>query len=171
MSSAPHTLTLEQRLTQLEALKQNRLDHLSSAYLEQHLNKSNMAESYQQAFILLYQEYEECLQQATIIAFDLNAFQAKKILYKKDRIRLFKKHDIDFMALAEADAIHTLSLIVNALHYNGIVVTSALANKFPHWKEGFNMVQLDLAYKKLAPRCVAHYEALLEALIAQLSKI
>lgn len=164
MSSNPTLKTAEQVTQLLVELKQKALDQTAQDFLDKNLNRSNAEASYKQAFILLCQEYEDGLQQATIAAFHLNEFQAKKILYKKDRIRLFKKHGIDFNALASAEAAHTLSLIVNALHYEGIV-TEALANKFPYWKEGFNMVQLDQAYKKLAPQCVAHYQALLDALI------
>lgn len=155
-------------LNTLNGLKAQPLDQAAQNFISEHLRKANAEETYKQAFNELYQAYEDGLQQATIVAFGLNAAQAKKILYKKDRVRLFRKHGIDFDALTSADAIGTLGLIVNALHYEGIV-TEALANKFPYWKEGFNMVQLDQAYKKLAPQCVAHYEALLDALIAYAS--
>ena len=155
-------------LNTLNGLKAQPLDQAAQNFISEHLRKANAEETYKQAFNELYQAYEEGLQQATIAAFGLNAAQAKKILYKKDRVRLFRKHGIDFDALTSADAISTLGLIVNALHYEGIV-TEALANKFPYWKEGFNMVQLDQAYKKLAPQCVVHYEALLDALIAYAS--
>jgi hypothetical protein len=155
-------------LATLNSLKAQALDETAQQFIQEHLKKPNAEAVYKQAFNELYQAYEEGLQQATIAAFGLNAAQAKKILYKKDRVRLFRKHGIDFDALTSADAISTLGLIVNALHYEGIV-TEALANKFPYWKEGFNMVQLDQAYKKLAPQCVAHYEALLDALIEHAS--
>ena len=154
----------EQAITYLNSLKQTALDEEAHAFIRKTLTKSNEASTYTQAFSLLYQRYEEMLQQATIAAFGLNDFQAKKILYKKDRIRLFKKHGIDFNALAGADAMNTLSLIVNASHYEGLV-TEALADKFPYWKEGFAMVQLDQAYKKLVPQCIEHQQALLDALI------
>ncbi len=156
------------QLDTLNGLKAQALDESAQQFIREHLNKTNAEATYKQAFNELYQAYEEGLQQATIAAFGLNDAQAKKILYKKDRVRLFRKHGIDFDALTSADAISTLGLIVNALHYEGIV-TEALANKFPYWKEGFNMVQLDQAYKKLAPQCVAHYEALLDALIGYAS--
>lgn len=155
-------------LATLNSLKAQALDETAQQFIQEHLKKPNAEAVYKQAFNELYQAYEEGLQQATIAAFGLNTAQAKKILYKKDRVRLFRKHGIDFDALTSADAISTLGLIVNALHYEGIV-TEALANKFPYWKEGFNMVQLDQAYKKLAPQCVAHYEALLDALIEHAS--
>ncbi|RYY80188.1 MAG: hypothetical protein EOO69_03580 [Moraxellaceae bacterium] len=151
-------------ITYLNKLKQTPLDEEANAFIRNNLNKSNEASTYTQAFSLLYQHYEEMLQQATIAAFGLNNFQAKKILYKKDRVRLFKKHGIDFNALAGAEAMNTLSLIVNASHYEGLV-TEALVDKFPYWKEGFAMVQLDQAYKKLVPECLAHQQALLEAVM------
>lgn len=152
----------------LNGLKAQPLDQSAQDFIQEHLRKVNSEATYKQALILLYQVYEDALQQATIAAFGLNAAQAKKILYKKDRVRLFRKHGIDFDALAGAEAISTLGLVVNALHYEGIV-TEALQDKFPYWKEGFNMVQLDQAYKKLVPQCVAHYEALLDALISYAS--
>lgn len=155
-------------LTTLNTLKAQPLDQAAQDFIQEHLRKANAEATYKQALILLYQAYEDALQLATIAAFGLNAAQAKKILYKKDRIRLFRKHGIDFDALSATEAISTLGLIVNALHYEGIV-TEALVDKFPYWKEGFNLVQLDHAYKKLAPQCIAHYEALLDALIAHVS--
>lgn len=154
----------EQAITYLNRLKQIALDEEAQAFIRKNLTKSNTASTYTTAFGLLYQHYEELLQQASIAAFGLNDFQAKKILYKKDRVRLFKKHAIDFNALAGANAMNTLSLIVNASHYEGLV-TEALADKFPYWKEGFAMVQLDQAYQKLLPQCIAHQQALLDALI------
>lgn len=162
------TISAEQAAAYLTGLKQQALDQSAQAFIDKNLTRSNEAETYKQAFILLYQAYEEALQQATITAFNLNDFQAKKILYKKDRVRLFKKHCIDFNALSGTEAVNTLSLIVNALHYEGLV-TEALADKFPYWKEGFNMVQLDQAYKKLAPETVAHYQALLDTLIGYIN--
>lgn len=164
MSTNPSITSREQVAAYLTGLKQEALDQTAQDFIREHLTKANAAETYKQAFIFLYQDYEEILQQVTRVAFGLNEAQAKKILYKKDRIRLFKKHGIDFNTLAGSDAVNTLSLIVNALHYEGMV-TEALANKFPYWKEGFNMVQLDQAYKKLAPQCTEHYQALLDALI------
>jgi hypothetical protein len=163
MSSSP-TTTPDQALQLLANFKQQPLDQTAQAFIQKTLTKANATETYKQAFIVLCQAYEERLQQASIAAFGLNEGQAKKILYKKDRVRLFKKHGIDFNALESAEAANTLSLVVNALHYEGIV-TEALANKFPYWKEGFNMVQLDKAYNKLAPQCIAHDAALLDALI------
>lgn len=165
MSSHLNQSSAEQVTAFLNELKQKNLSQEAQDFIRQNLNKTNEVATYSQAFILLYQAYEDILQQTTITVFGLNDFQAKKILYKKDRIRLFKKHGIDFNALENADAVNTLSLVVNALHYEGLV-TEALANKFPYWKEGFNMVQLDKAYKKLSVETESHYQALLDALIA-----
>lgn len=169
MASHLSLKSAEQVVAYLTSLKQTALDDKAQAFIQKHLTKANEAETYGEAFNLLYQAYEDGLQQATIAALGLNDFQSKKILYKKDRIRLFKKHSIDFNSLEGVEAINTLSLIVNALHYEGIV-TQALTNKFPYWKEGFNMVQLDKAYKNLAPQCVAHYNALIDVLIAYITR-
>ena len=105
------------------------------------------------------------MQKAAVATFGLNAFQAKKILYKKDRVRLFRKHNIDFNAIEHAESIHTLGLIFNNLEYEG-QVTEALAAAIPEWEVGAPLNDLEKVYKELAPQCVIHYAAMLDALSA-----
>ncbi len=150
----------------LKDLKAQPLDQEAQAIIDQYAaNKPDLNEVYQQAFIALYEHYEQGMQTAAVATFGLNAFQAKKILYKKDRVRLFRKHHIDFNAIEYAESIHTLGLIFNALEYEGHV-TEALAEVFPQWEVGAPLTQLDKVYEALAPQCVIHYSAMLDALSA-----
>ncbi len=150
----------------LKELKAQPLDHEAQAIIDQYAaNKPDLNDVYQQAFIALYEHYEDGVQKAAVATFGLNAFQAKKILYKKDRVRLFRKYDIDFNAIEHADSIHTLGLIFNNLEYGG-QVTEALAEVVPQWEVGAPLTNLEQVYKELAPQCVTHYEAMLDALSA-----
>lgn len=150
----------------LKDLKAQPLDQEAQAIIDRYAaNKPDMNDVYKQAFIALYEHYEDGMQKAAVATFGLNAFQAKKILYKKDRVRLFRKHNIDFNAIEHAESIHTLGLIFNNLEYEG-QVTEALAAAIPEWEVGAPLNDLEKVYKELAPQCVIHYAAMLDALSA-----
>ncbi len=104
--------------------------------------------------------------QAVLLAFHLNAGQAKKVRYKKDRIRVFKQHGIDYAAIDGAETAQVLSWIAQSIVYEDAIVTHDLDNTFPFWKEGFPMVQFDNTYKVLVEDIQLHYEMILDQLIA-----
>lgn len=154
----------------LKDLKSEPLDQEAQAIIDQYdANAADLSNVYQQAFIALYEHYEQGMQKAAVATFGLNAFQAKKILYKKDRVRLFRKFQIDFNAIEYAESIHTLGLIFNSLEYEGHVteaLAEAMAETMPEWEVGAPLTNLDQVYKELAPQCVSHYSAMLDALSA-----
>ena len=45
-------------------------------------------------------------------------------------------------------------------------MTEALAAAVPEWEVGAPLTDLDRVYKQLAPQCVSHYSAMLDALSA-----
>lgn len=155
-------MSLEQ---QLIALKQVELAKTANQSL-QRSNKAQRQESYKQALLDLNQAFEEYLVQAVLLAFHLNAGQAKKVRYKKDRIRVFKQHDIDYAAIDGAETAQVLSWIAQSIVYEDAIVTHDLDNTFPFWKEGFPMVQFDNTYKVLVEDIQLHYEMILDQLIA-----
>ena len=91
---------------------------------------------------------------------------AKKIKYKKDRIRILKVRGIDYMAIDGAETAQVLSQVAQAIVREDAIVTNGLHNIFPFWKEGFPMVQFDNTYKVLVEDIQLHYEMILDQLIA-----
>lgn len=154
-------MSLEQ---QLIALKQVELAKTANQSL-QRSNKAQRQESYKQALLDLNQAFEEYLVQAVLLAFHLNAGQAKKVRYKKDRIRVFKQHGIDYAAIDGAETAQVLSWIAQSIVYEDAIVTHDLDNTFPFWKEGFPMVQFDNAYNILAEDITVHFIEVLKALV------
>ncbi len=100
------------------------------------------------------------------LALGLNAGQAKKIRYKKDRIRILKVRGIDYLAIDGAETAQVLAQVAQAIGREDATVTHDLHNIFPFWKEGWPMVQFDNAYKILAEDISIHYQAVLDELIS-----
>ena len=149
---------------QLISLKQVDLAKSANQVL-QRSNKAQRQESYKQALLELNQAFEDHLLQAVMLAFGLNAGQAKKVRYKKDRVRVFKQHNIDYTAIDGAETAQILSWIAQSIVYEDAIVTHDLDNAFPFWKEGFPMVQFDNTYTILLEDIQIHYEMVLDALI------
>lgn len=99
------------------------------------------------------------------MALNLNEAQAKKIRYKKDRVRILKAKGIDYLAIDGAETAQVLSQVAQAIVREDAIVTHDLHNIFPFWKEGWPMVQFDSAYKILEDDISIHYQALLDVLI------
>lgn len=150
---------------QLISLKQVELAKSANQVL-QRSNKTQRQESYKQALLELNQAFEEHLLQVVMLAFGLSAAQAKKVRYKKDRVRVFKQHHIDYAAIDGAETAQVLSWIAQSIVYEDSIVTHDLDNAFPFWKEGFPMVQFDNTYAILLEDIQVHYEKVLDALIA-----
>lgn len=124
--------------------------------------KAGRQESHKQALLDLNRDFEQYFVAASVLALGLNATQAKKIRYKKDRIRIFKAHGVDYMAIDGAETAQVLAQIAQAIEFEDAIVTQGLHDIFPYWKEGFPMVQLDNAYKILAEDIQLHYEQVLQ---------
>lgn len=127
--------------------------------------KVGRQEAHKQALVALHQSFEDKFVEAVTLALNLNEAQAKKIRYKKDRIRILKAKGIDYLALDGAETAQVLSQVAQAIIREDAIVTRDLHNIFPFWKEGWPMVQFDSAYKILEDDISIHYQALLDVLI------
>lgn len=127
--------------------------------------KAGRQEAHKQALVALNDSFEEKFVEAVTLALDLNEAQAKKIRYKKDRIRILKVRGIDYLAIDGAETAQVLAQIAQAITREDATVTRDLHNIFPFWKEGWPMVQFDSAYKTLEEDISIHYQAVLDQLI------
>lgn len=129
--------------------------------------KVGRQEAHKQALVALYQSFEEKFVEAVTLALSLNEAQAKKIRYKKDRIRILKARQIDYLAIDGAETAQVLAQIAQAIVHEDAIVTHDLHNIFSFWKEGWPMVQFDSAYKILEDDIAIHYQAVLDELLRQ----
>ncbi|WP_407412395.1 hypothetical protein [Acinetobacter sp.] len=129
--------------------------------------KAGRQEAHKQALVVLHQSFEDKFVEAVVLALGLNEGQAKKIRYKKDRVRILKVRGIDYLAIDGAETAQVLSQVAQAITREDATVTHDLHNIFPFWKEGWPMVQLDNAYKVLEEDISIHYQAVLDALLSK----
>jgi len=129
--------------------------------------KAGRQEAYKNALVALNQCFENNFVEAVTLALGLNEGQAKKIRYKKDRIRILKARGIDYMAIDGAETAQVLSQVAQAIIREDSIVTYDLHNIFPFWKEGWPMVQFDNAYNILEDDIAIHYQAVLAELLNQ----
>jgi hypothetical protein len=127
--------------------------------------KAGRQEAHRDALVALHQTFENYFVEAVTLALALNEGQAKKIRYKKDRIRILKARGIDYMMIDGAETAQVLSQIAQAISREDAIVTHDLHNIFPFWKEGWPMVQFDNAYKILEEDITIHYQAVLDTLL------
>ncbi|WP_111860375.1 hypothetical protein [Acinetobacter sp. CFCC 10889] len=127
--------------------------------------KAGRQEAHKQALVALHQSFEDKFVEAVTMALHLNEAQAKKIRYKKDRIRILKAKGIDYLAIDGAETAQVLGQVAQAILREDATVTHDLHNIFPFWKEGWPMVQFDSAYKLLDEDINIHYQAVLDRLI------
>ena len=127
--------------------------------------KAGRQEAHKQALVALHNSFEDKFVEAVALALNLNEGQAKKIRYKKDRIRILKVRGIDYMAIDGAETAQVLSQVAQAIVREDAIVTKDLHNIFPFWKEGWPMVQFDNAYTILEDDITIHYQATLDALL------
>ena len=129
--------------------------------------KAGRQEAHKQALVVLHQSFEDKFVEAVVLALGLNEGQAKKIRYKKDRVRILKVRGIDYLAIDGAETAQVLSQVAQAIIREDATVTQDLHNIFPFWKEGWPMVQFDNVYKILEEDIAIHYQAVLDALISK----
>ncbi|MFW1859990.1 hypothetical protein [Acinetobacter defluvii] len=127
--------------------------------------KAGRQESHKQALVALHDSFEEKFVEAATLTLHLNEAQAKKIRYKKDRIRILKAKGIDYLAIDGAETAQVLAQVAQAILREDATVTHDLHNIFPFWKEGWPMVQFDSAFKILDEDIMIHYQAVLDTLI------
>lgn len=150
----------------LQSMKKDELD-IEAKEIIRNGGKAGRQEAHKQALVALNKDFEEKFVEAVTLALGLNSTQAKKIRYKKDRIRILKARGIDYLAVDGAQTAQVLAQIAQAITREDAIVTKDLHDIFPFWKEGWPMVQFDNAYKILAEDIQLHYEALLDQLLVQ----
>ena len=148
----------------LQSMKKDELD-IEAKEIIRNGGKAGRQEAHKQALIALNNNFEEKFVEAVTLALGLNAGQAKKIRYKKDRIRILKVRGIDYMAIDGAETAQVLSQVAQAIIREDSIVTEGLHNIFPFWKEGWPMVQFDNAYKILSEDISVHYQEVIQQLI------
>jgi len=150
----------------LQAMKSDTLN-LEAKKIIRDGGKTGRQDAHKKALVSLHQSFEERFVEAVTLALNLNDAQAKKIRYKKDRIRILKVRGIDYMAIDGAETAQVLSQVAQAIIREDAIVTHDLHNIFPFWKEGWPMVQFDSAYKILEDDIAIHLQAVLDTLISK----
>ena len=149
----------------LQSMKKDKLDAEANEIIRNG-GKAWRQEAHKQALVALNTSFEDKFVEAVTLALGLNSGQAKKIRYKKDRIRILKARGIDYLAIDGAETAQVLAQVAQAIGREDAIVTHDLHNIFPFWKEGWPMVQFDNAYKVLAEDIAIHYQAMLDELIS-----
>ena len=162
---SPESLTDIEILDILQSMKKDELD-VEAKEIIRNGGKAGRQEAHKQALVALNHSFEEKFVEAVTLALGLNPAQAKKIRYKKDRIRILKARGIDYLAIDGAETAQVLAQVAQAIAREDAMVTHDLHNIFPFWKEGWPMVQFDNAYKVLVEDIAIHYQAMLDELIS-----
>ena len=165
---SPELLSDIEILDILQSMKKDELD-IEAKEIIRNGGKAGRQEAHKQALVALNNNFEEKFVEAVTLALGLNAGQAKKIRYKKDRIRILKVRGIDYMAIDGAETAQVLSQVAQAISREDAIVTEGLHNIFPFWKEGWPMVQFDNAYKILSEDISVHYQEVIQQLIDNLN--
>jgi hypothetical protein len=163
---SPDALSDIEILDILHSMKSDELNTEAKNVIRQG-GKAGRQEAHKQALVELHHAFEEKFVEAVVLALHLNSTQAKKIRYKKDRIRILKAHGLDYLAIDGAETAQVLSQVAQAIVREDATVTHDLHNIFPFWKEGWPMVQFDNAYKILEDDIAIHYQAVLDALLTK----
>lgn len=161
---SPEYLSDIEILDILQSMKKDELD-VEAKEIIRNGGKVGRQEAHKNALVALNNSFEEKFVEAVTLALGLNAGQAKKIRYKKDRIRILKVRGIDYLAIDGVETAQVLSQVSQAITREDAIVTEGLHNIFPFWKEGWPMVQFDNAYKILSEDILIHYQATLDKLI------
>lgn len=118
------------------------------------------------SIVALYKKLEITVGRAVKIAYP-NAPEKK--LFKFDHLKDFlKEQGIDASQLSGYTGMNEARVLNNAIKHSGSV-SKELA-KFPGWKKGDPLSELDKAFGRLAPPSMDYVKALLDALIAQRRK-
>ena len=161
---SPASLSDIEILDVLNSMKNDELN-LEAKEIIRNGGKAGRQEAHKDALVALHQAFERHFVEAVTLALALNEGQAKKIRYKKDRIRILKARGIDYMTIDGAETAQVLAQVAQAITREDAIVTADLHNIFPFWKEGWPMVQFDNAYKILEDDIAIHYQAVLEKLL------
>jgi hypothetical protein len=163
---SPESLSDIEILDVLQSMKSDELN-VEAKEIIRNGGKAGRQEAHKQALVALNTAFEAKFVEAVTLALGLNEGQAKKIRYKKDRVRILKVRNIDYLAIDGAETAQVLAQVAQAILREDATVTADLHNIFPFWKEGWPMVQFDNAYKILEEDINIHYQAVLDTLISQ----
>ena len=161
---SPESLSDIEILDILQSMKDDELD-VEAKEMIRNGGKAGRQEAHKQALVALNASFETKFVEAVTLALGLNEGQAKKIRYKKDRVRILKVRGIDYLDIDGAETAQVLSQISQAIQREDAIVTKDLHNIFPFWKEGWPMVQFDNAYNILEDDIRIHYALVIESLI------
>ena len=162
---SPESLSDIEILDILQSMKDDELD-VEAKEMIRNGGKAGRQEAHKQALVALNASFETKFVEAVTLALGLNEGQAKKIRYKKDRVRILKVRGIDYLDIDGAETAQVLSQISQAIQREDAIVTKDLHNIFPFWKEGWPMVQFDNAYNILVEDISIHYQGTLDKLLA-----
>ena len=162
---SPESLSDIEILDILQSMKDDELD-VEAKEMIRNGGKAGRQEAHKQALVTLNASFETKFVEAVTLALGLNEGQAKKIRYKKDRVRILKVRGIDYLDIDGAETAQVLSQISQAIQREDAIVTKDLHNIFPFWKEGWPMVQFDNAYTILVEDISIHYQATLDKLLS-----
>ena len=162
---SPESLSDIEILDILQSMKDDELD-VEAKEMIRNGGKAGRQEAHKQALVALNASFETKFVEAVTLALGLNEGQAKKIRYKKDRVRILKVRGIDYIDIDGAETAQVLSQISQAIQREDAIVTKDLHNIFPFWKEGWPMVQFDNAYTILVEDISIHYQATLDKLLS-----
>ncbi|ENV35005.1 hypothetical protein [Acinetobacter gerneri] len=163
---SPHALSDIEILDILQSMQNDELDAKAQEMIRNG-GKAGRQEAHKLALVELHKEFEDKFVEAVTLALNLNPAQAKKIKYKKDRIRILKAQGIDYLKIDGAETAQVLAQVAQAITREEATVTHDLHNIFPFWKEGWPMVQFDNAYKILSEDIMIHYQEVLKALLTR----
>ena len=165
IEQSPESLSDIEILDILQSMKDDELD-VEAKEMIRNGGKAGRQEAHKQALVALNASFETKFVEAVTLALGLNEGQAKKIRYKKDRVRILKVRGIDYLDIDGAETAQVLSQISQAIQREDAIVTKDLHNIFPFWKEGWPMVQFDNAYTILVEDISIHYQATLDKLLS-----
>ena len=127
---SPEYLSDIEILDILQSMKKDELD-VEAKEIIRNGGKVGRQEAHKNALVALNNSFEEKFVEAVTLALGLNAGQAKKIRYKKDRIRILKVRGIDYLAIDGAETAQVLSQVSQAITREDAIVTEGLHNIFP----------------------------------------
>jgi len=125
------------------------------------LNESQKL-SHELAIVALYKKIEITTKRAVSAAYPDISTDLSKIQNLKNAL---EKKGINIEKLPHYEAMDETRCLNNDIKHNA-VVRGGLA-KYPNWKKGEPLQNLDVAYRRLAPLCSNYMEGLVDKLITQ----
>ena len=119
---SPESLSDIEILDILQSMKDDELD-VEAKEMIRNGGKAGRQEAHKQALVALNASFETKFVEAVTLALGLNEGQAKKIRYKKDRVRILKVRGIDYLDIDGAETAQVLSQISQAIQREDAIVT------------------------------------------------